>query len=98
MNGDGINKLLTLLLTVVSNKNLKNTFANQALCSERQIFLVEKAIKCINEIFDDLNSNITMDIVSMSTRELVEILDEMIGRVYTDDILNKIFKSFCVGK
>ena len=34
----------------------------------------------------------------MSTRELVEILDEMIGKVYTDDILNAIFKGFCVGK
>tara|TARA_B100002052_G_scaffold6694_1_gene5795 strand:+ start:23545 stop:24900 length:1356 start_codon:yes stop_codon:yes gene_type:complete len=98
LNGYGINNLLTHLLTIVSEKNLKNSFTNQSLCTERQIYLVERAISCITEISDSLNSGVTMDIVSMSTRELVEILNEMIGKVYTEDVLNNIFKGFCVGK
>ncbi len=98
LNGYGINNLLTHLLTIVSEKNLKNSFTNQSLCTERQIYLVERAISCIAEISDSLNSGVTMDIVSMSTRELVEILNEMIGKVYTEDVLNNIFKGFCVGK
>lgn len=97
-SGDGVNSLLTNLLTAVSNKGFKKTFENHALCSERQIFLVEKAVSHTNEILESLESDITMDIVSMSTRELVEVLDEMIGKVYTNDILNTIFKGFCVGK
>ena len=97
-SGDGVNSLLTNLLTAVSNNGFKKTFENHALCSERQIFLVEKAVSYTNEILESLGSDITMDIVSMSTRELVEVLDEMIGKVYTDDILNTIFKGFCVGK
>ncbi len=98
LNGYGINNLLTHLLTIVSEKNLKNSFTNQSLCTERQIYLVERAISCIAEISDSLDSGVTMDIVSMSTRELVEILNEMIGKVYTEDVLNNIFKGFCVGK
>ena len=98
LNGFGVDNLLTHLLTVVSDRNLKNTSTNQALCSERQVFLVERAIYCVNEINESLSSGVTMDIISMTTRELVEILDEMIGKVYTEDVLNNIFKGFCVGK
>ena len=98
LSGFGIDRLLTQLLTIVSDQNLKNSSTNQVLCSERQIFLVERAICCVNEVYESLNSGVTMDIVSMSTRELVEILDEMIGKVYTEDVLNNIFRGFCVGK
>ena len=98
LNGFGVDNLLTHLLTVVSDRNLKNTSTNQVLCSERQVFLVERAVCCVNEINESLSSGVTMDIISMTTRELVEILDEMIGKVYTEDVLNNIFKGFCIGK
>ena len=45
-----------------------------------------------------LKEDLPLDIVSMDIQEALEALGELTGEVTTDDILDRIFGSFCVGK
>ena len=38
------------------------------------------------------------ELVSLEIREVLESLGEVVGAVYTDDILDRIFSRFCIGK
>jgi tRNA modification GTPase len=38
------------------------------------------------------------ELVSLEIREILESLGEVVGAVYTDDILDRIFSRFCIGK
>ena len=38
------------------------------------------------------------DILAVQVRSALEELGEMVGAVYTDDLLDRIFSRFCIGK
>ena len=98
LKNKGIDSLLTSLLTIASNNIDKSSFTNDVLCSERQILLFGTAKKIMSSTIASLDLGESMDLISLSLREVMDVLDEIIGKVYTDDILNNIFKGFCVGK
>ncbi len=39
-----------------------------------------------------------VEIISYNLRNALELLKELLGEIYTDDILNSIFEQFCIGK
>ena len=55
----------------------------------------EKALQCARTAVEN---DLPLDIVSMDIQEALEALGELTGEVTTDDILDRIFGSFCVGK
>ena len=44
-------------------------------------------------LFDD-----PPELLALELRETLHQLGEMIGAVYTDDLLDRIFSRFCIGK
>jgi tRNA modification GTPase len=38
------------------------------------------------------------EILALELRETLEQLGEMVGAVYTEDLLDRIFSRFCIGK
>jgi tRNA modification GTPase len=38
------------------------------------------------------------EVLALELRQAVEAIDEITGRVYTEDILGEIFGKFCIGK
>ena len=57
-----------------------------------------KAIDCINKSIDSINKNMPIDIVSINIRDVLSCLGDITGENVTDDIINKIFSKFCLGK
>lgn len=64
----------------------------------RQIELVKKAKRSIEDAIISINDNMTMDIIDTSVREAYLTLGEIIGEGSPDEIINKIFANFCLGK
>ena len=90
---------IDLLLTHLSTE-IKSSFFKEDvfLCSERQLVLLKKT--CESLVFL-LNKNFTStDMVEKASaiRIAAEGLREIFGEIYNEDILNNIFKGFCVGK
>ena len=97
-NNLGVNELLTYLLTFINKKLEKNTSQNMVLCSKRQVRLLEVGKKKIDIILKDLQQGVTMDVIASECKGFVMVLEEMLGTVTSDEVLNNIFKGFCVGK
>jgi tRNA modification GTPase len=38
------------------------------------------------------------ELLALELRSTLEQLGEMVGAVYTDDLLDRIFSRFCIGK
>ncbi len=68
------------------------------LATERQYRAMGKARDTLARGLEELRANRSGEIVSVFLRETLDHLGELVGETTADDILNKIFARFCVGK
>ena len=59
---------------------------------------VDRAIRSLNNAESGVRKGDAAECVSSDMRESVRSLSEIIGDVYTDDILGIVFSKFCIGK
>lgn len=93
-------------------KELRRALCERALCgkrlmrmphaviSERHRELLKKAKDRIEEARSLMNAENEADLVPISTelREGLQRLGELTGKNYCDDLLDRIFSTFCIGK
>ena len=82
------------LFNIEKIKNRDYTY----LCNARQIGLIENALIIIKEIEEELNLNVEIDLIEINIRRLWDILGEILGESYNDELLDEIFSKFCLGK
>lgn len=66
--------------------------------NQRQQNNLNCAKNALETVLKYVQNNVPLDIVTMQIQEALQNLGELTGEVTTDDILDKIFSSFCVGK
>lgn len=59
---------------------------------------IRKAINSINNSINSIKEKMPIDVVSINIREILINLGDITGESVTDDIINKIFSKFCLGK
>ena len=59
---------------------------------------VRRAIESIERALSALEQEADLEILAIDVREALDELGEIVGHVSTDDILHRIFHSFCIGK
>ena len=59
---------------------------------------IRKAVNNIDDAIDSIKNNMPIDIVSINIRDCLSDLVDITGENVTDDIINKIFSKFCLGK
>lgn len=66
--------------------------------SMRQLELVGKAQKLIAEAINSLDNNLSLEFIAQDLKDALSNLDDLLGKAFNDDLLNKIFSNFCIGK
>ena len=66
--------------------------------NSRGIGLLEKSKDKIIAAIDAINDNFPIDIVELEIKSAWEILGEIIGETYTEELLDNLFSRFCLGK
>ena len=59
---------------------------------------LEKTKDAINNIFETINMGLPMDLIAVDLKEALDSLSEVTGEISTEDLLDHVFKNFCVGK
>lgn len=59
---------------------------------------LEKAARHLSEAVDGIKSRIPVDVVAIDIRTAWEALGEITGSTVTEDLLDRIFADFCIGK
>ncbi len=60
--------------------------------------LIEKAIGSLESCLNDIRAGFPLDAVEIDLNNCYEYLSEITGENIDEDVLNKIFNDFCVGK
>lgn len=66
--------------------------------SMRQKRLLERALRGIDDFRAGLADDRPLDVLAVDLKEALDALGEITGEVTSQDILNRIFSEFCVGK
>ncbi|MHC4140221.1 MAG: tRNA uridine-5-carboxymethylaminomethyl(34) synthesis GTPase MnmE, partial [Planctomycetota bacterium] len=86
--------------TIVSEilENNIDISASDIVFTMRQKVVICKALEIIEQISDLLTEGIGHELVAIDLRRAVDTVAEVTGEVVTDDILDIVFSTFCVGK
>ena len=63
-----------------------------------QIAKVEEARQSLIDIETSLKNDMPIDIIEIDIKNIWTILGEILGETYTEELLDNLFKDFCVGK
>ena len=59
---------------------------------------LEKTKDAVENIFETIDSEMPMDLISVDLNEELDSLSEITGEISSEDILDHVFSNFCVGK
>ena len=68
------------------------------LSNARSISLLKKANNLLVSSLTNIENNYPIDIVEIDLKESWNTLGEIIGKKYTDELLDEMFQRFCLGK
>lgn len=97
LNKEGID---TLKAKIVYMFNLEQITNNQEIIivNQRHKELLEKAYISLKKAKNEIKNDTGVDIVEIDIKNAAKHLGEIIGEEVTNDIINKIFEKFCLGK
>lgn len=97
MENIGIQSLYDKIIELYSFNT--ESLSNDVLISnERHKNLIQKAKMEINEAINATENDMYIDIISIYITNAMNYLAEITGNNVTDDVIDEIFKKFCLGK
>ena len=94
---EGINPLKEKIKELFNLEQLDNSdftyFSNS-----RQIALANEASSIIKDIEKGLEDNIPIDMIEIDIKRIWKKLGEIIGDTYEEELIDKLFSQFCLGK
>ena len=95
--GQGVEELKDLV---------KEMFLNQELDYNDQIYITRsrhkscliRAKESLDKVMEGIDAGVGEDFLTIDLMDAYEALGEIIGEALEDDLANKIFEEFCMGK
>ncbi len=79
-------------LEEINSKNL--TFLSNA----RQISLVKQCVNLIDNILITIDTEIPIDMLEIDIKSTFDLLGEIIGKTYKEELIDELFSKYCLGK
>ena len=95
MTGEGLEKLAEVIKTLFP---MPDAPAGEILTNARQAEAVDRALAALTAAYDALLQGCTPDIVLTEAEGAMSALGELSGKTVREDVTNRIFERFCVGK
>lgn len=95
-NGTGRQELVSAIEELAGVAQLNPS--EGILSNERQRLAVSNALGSIEETLSALSMGITYDAVTVSIEDAISELMELTGEVASEEIIDRVFHNFCVGK
>ena len=68
------------------------------LSSARSISLLRKSLDALNEVEKGIENNMPVDMVEIDLKEVWNLLGDIIGANYSEELIDQLFSQFCLGK
>ena len=95
-HAEGMSELIQAIKRICEIEDFDS--AEALIYNERQRQLTKKSFDSTQEALTALETGMTFDAVTVSIEEAVACLCELTGERVTDEVVDKVFHNFCVGK
>lgn len=96
-SGTGLEELKKTIMDLSVGRDDDNT-GREMMTNLRHKQAMEKAYQSILNARDSISSGMSGEFAAFDLREAVDSLDEITGKKISDEILDRVFSSFCIGK
>lgn len=96
LNKSGIDTLKQKIYDMVIDEQVLES--NLLITNMRHLEVLDRAINQVNVAIDGINGGYSLDLVSIDIKNLWLILGEITGLSNNEEIIDRIFSSFCLGK
>ncbi len=97
-NRSGLEDLERVILEEVFKGKSLSGAQDLIMLNVRQKDLLERGIKRLNEGLDGIERGLPADIIALELKAVGRILSEITGKFIDEEIIDRIFSQFCVGK
>lgn len=94
----GIEEMEEFIYKYIVGNDVEDSSTDIVLTNIRHKGSLEKTKESIVNILETLENGYPLDLVSVDIKEALDSLGEITGEITSEDILDKVFSSFCVGK
>jgi tRNA modification GTPase len=94
VRGDGLEELIVLLLRKAKARTERGLAPSLSRCGHH----VEKCLDHLRKAHHSVLFDDPVEVAALELRAALDHLGEMTGAVYTDDLLDRVFSRFCIGK
>jgi tRNA modification GTPase len=100
LKGTGIEELKGKIANEVffSKKGLDQSGLGELITNIRHKEALTRAVQSLSLAKESWLKNMSFEFVALDLRVALDAIGEIVGKVVTEDILNKIFSEFCIGK
>ena len=97
INNQGIDELKDKI-TELFKLNELETQDPTYLSNTRSISILKNCLKKVEEIEESLKNNLPIDMIELDIKAIWEELGKINGSTYEEELLDEMFKRFCLGK
>ncbi len=95
LTGEGIDALRDAVRSALLGTSLPH---RDLLTHERHLVALKRSGKALARTRETLLSRVPGEVIAVELREALDALGEIVGETTSDDILDRIFQTFCIGK
>lgn len=94
---NGLDELKNKIIEMFNLEQIESKDYNY-LTNIRQISLAKRSLEKLNDVLNSIEEGLPIDMVEIDLRSSFDLLGEIIGKTYSDEIIDNLFEKFCVGK
>ena len=97
INNEGIDELKSKIVKLFDIEQINSkdpTYLNNA----RSISILKKCLNKIDEVKEAIKNNMPIDMIELDIKAIWEQLGTINGTTYEEELLDEMFKRFCLGK
>lgn len=98
INNVGIEEMEDKIYKYIMSENIEDDSKRFILTNVRHKAALENTLEAIENIFDTVNNGYPMDLMAVDIKDALDSLSLITGEISNEDLLDHIFKNFCVGK
>ena len=95
--GSGLEEVGDFVEKMVWGGNVRQA-ESLTITNVRHISLLDDAISAFSDAAEATSAREALDIIEIDVRNAYELLGEITGETASDDIINEVFRKFCLGK
>lgn len=97
LKNEGVEALEEAISKLFFN-GIENSQSTVMVTNVRHIALLKKAQNSLDSVLEGISSGMPVDLVQIDMTEAWNLLGEITGESYEDELLDQLFSQFCLGK